>query len=241
MPPSPAPATPPTPRWQSIATVLLILHFFALGVGVVINLGGGRSLLGPSLSRVPLVKPYLQFLQMDLSYSFPLAGAGEDDGIHRLQLLRAGAEPADDSAVLAELPSSGMALRIRRQRYQNLAKQIALFDAAYDQSNDLRTEIPLGMVERWTKAEGLPAGDYTLRCLRIPSERLPQAVATEITYSYVMREGGLQQQAVKKPPPPPVVIRLMWDPLEGRYQGTREAAEGLRAFVTEAKQLAPGQ
>jgi hypothetical protein len=232
MPPSPAPATPQPPRWQSIATVLLILHFFALGVGVVVNLGGGRSLLGPSLSRVPLVKPYLQFLQMDLSYSFPLAGAGEDDGIHKLQLLRAGASPDEAGAILAELPSDSMVLRIRRHRYQNLAKQIALFDAAYDQSNDLRTAIPLAIVERWIKVEGLPADNYTLRCLRIPSQRLPQAIATEVTYSYVMREGGLQQQEVKKPPPPPIIIELIWDPHEGHYQGTRETAEGQRSFAT---------
>jgi hypothetical protein len=47
-----------------------------------------------------------------------------------------------------------------------------------------------------------------------------------------MREGGLQQQEVKKPPPPPIVIELIWDPHEGHYQGTRETAEGLRAFAT---------
>jgi hypothetical protein len=241
MPPSPAPATPPTPRWQSIATVLLILHLFALAIGVTVNLGGGRSMLSGSLRRVPLAQTYLQFLQMDLAYEFPLAGAGQDDGVHRLQLLKPDVPADATGAVLAQIPDDNMQPRIRRQRYQRLASFVAYFDDQFDQNNDLRTQLPLTMVERWTKAEGLEPGDYTLRCLRIPPKRLEKAIASEITYAYVMREGGLQQQAVQKPPPPPVTIHLVWDPLEGRYQGTREAAEGLRSFVTEPSQLAPGQ
>src|SRR5688572_4961292 len=45
-PPQKSPAAAQPPRWQSIATVLLILHFFCLGVGVAVNMGGGKSLLG---------------------------------------------------------------------------------------------------------------------------------------------------------------------------------------------------
>jgi hypothetical protein len=188
------------------------------------------------LRRVPLARSYLQLLQMDLAYGFPLAGAGPDDGVHRLQLLNPDVPPNATGAVLAQLPDDNMQPRIRRQRYQHLASHIAFFDDQFDQSNDLRTLAPLTIVARWTKAAGLEPGDYTFRCLRIPPKRLPAAIASEVTYSYVMREGGMQQQVVEKPPPPPITIHLVWDPAEGHYLGTRETAEGQRSFVAGGAQ-----
>jgi hypothetical protein len=239
MPAAPPAATAEPPRWQSIATVLLILHFFCLGVAVLVNMGAGKSMIGQALRRIPFVPQYLQFLQMDLAYEFPLAGAGPDDGVHRLQLLRADVAPDSTGAVLAELPDNTMVLRIRRQRYQHLASHVAYFDELFDENSDLRTKTPLSIVGRWTKAAGLEPGEYTLRCLRIPPKRLPQAIAAEVTYAYVMREGGLQQQVVEKPPPPPITIHLVWDPVEGRYQGARETAVGQRSEVVQPVSAAP--
>lgn len=224
-----APAAPP--RWQSIATVLIILHLFCLAIGVAINVGGGKSLVGQSLRNVPLARQYLRGIMMDLAYDFHLAGAEDDDGVHRLQLLKANAPLNDPGSVLAELPDDGSQLRIRRQRYQQLAFHVSFFDNLFAENNDLRTKLPLQVAERWVAAEGLPNDSYLLRCVKIPSKRLPRAIEADITYAYVMREGGLRQQVVEKPAPEPINIFMVWDPNEGHYQGAREAALGQRALV----------
>ena len=247
--PSPptAPAAPTTPRWQSIATVLLMLHFFCLAIGLAVNMGGGKSMLGQQLRRIPLARQYLQLLMMDMAYDFPLAGAGPDDGVHRLELRRMGASPTEPGEVLAELPNNATASRIRRQRYQQLAYHVAFFDDLFEENADLRTQLPIQIAERWVKAEGLTNEPYVLRCLRIPSKRLPRAIEADVTYAYVMREGGLQQQAVEAPPPDPITIFMVWDPVESRYQGARETAVGQRSEVIRPvaapphANLAPGQ
>ncbi len=224
-----APVAPP--RWQSIATVLIILHLFCLLIGVAINIGGGKSLVGQSLRNVPFARQYLRGLMMDLAYDFHLAGADEDDGIHRLELVKVDAKPNDPDAVLAELPNAATQSRIRRQRYQQLAYHVAFFDKLFAENNDLRTNLPLQVAERWVDAEGLPHDSYLLRCVKVPSQRLPRAIEADITYAYVMREGGLRQQVVEKPLPDPIKIFMVWDPHEGHYQGAREAALGQRALV----------
>jgi hypothetical protein len=66
---------------------------------------------------------------------------------------------------------------------------------------------------------------------------LPRAIEADITYAYVMREGGLRQQVVEKPLPSPINIFLVWDPIEEHFQGVREAALGQRSLVT--RQAAP--
>jgi hypothetical protein len=233
-----APAAPPA--WQSIATVLIILHLFCLLIGVAINVGGGKSLVGQSLRNVPLARQYLRALMMDIAYDFHLAGAEEDDGVHRLQLVEVGAKGNDPKAVLAELPRESDLSRIRRQRYQQLAFHVAFFDDLFEENNDLRTKLPLQIAERWVRAEGLPLESYQLRCVKLPSKRLPRAIEADITYAYVMREGGLRQQVVEKPLPDPIKIFMVWDPLEEQFQGTREAALGQRALVVGSTESPTG-
>jgi hypothetical protein len=244
----PAPAATQPPRWQNIATVLIIVHFFCLGVGIAVNMGGGKSLVGQSLRNVPFAREYLQLFLMDSSYDFRLAGAEADDGVHKLELRELGPSPAEPGQVIAELPSDDAAmLRIRRRRYQQLAYFVAFFDDLFDENADLRTQLPLDITQRWAKAEALPEGSYVLRCLRMPLKRLPRAIAADINYAYVMREGGLQQQVVEKPPPDPITIFVVWDPIESRYQGTREAKLEQRSEVVRPaaapplQELAPGQ
>lgn len=236
----PTPAVSQPPRWQSIATVLIIVHFFCLGVGIAVNMGAGKSIVGQSLRNVPFAREYLQLLLMDSSYDFRLAGAEPDDGVHKLQLREAGPSPAEPGEVIAELPSDSDAmLRIRRQRYQQLAYFVAFFDDLFDENADLRTQLPLAVAQRWAKAEAIPEGSYVLRGLRLPSKRLPRAIAADVNYAYVMREGGLQQQVVEKPPPDPITIFLVWDPVESRYQGTREAKPGQRSEVARPAAAPP--
>jgi hypothetical protein len=221
--------------------VLLIVHFFCLAVGIAVNMGGGKSLVGQSLRNVPLAREYLQLLLMDNSYDFRLAGAEADDGVHKLELRELGATPDAPGPVIAELPADDAMLRIRRQRYQQLAYFVAFFDDLFEENADLRTHLPLAIAQRWAKAEALAEGSYVLRCLRLPSKRLPRAIAADINYSYVMREGGLQQQVVEAPPPAPITIFLVWDPVESRYQGSREAAVGQRSEVVRPASAPPLQ
>src|SRR5690606_26018600 len=150
------------PAWQSIATVLIILHLFCLLIGVAINIGGGKSLVGQSLRNVPVARQNLRGLMMDPAYDFHLAGADEDDVVRRLQLVKVDAKPGDPDAVLAELPDDVAQLRIRRQRYQQLAYHVAFFDDLFAENNDLRTKLPLQVAERWIRAEGLPLDSYQL-------------------------------------------------------------------------------
>jgi hypothetical protein len=232
-PPPREPAARQSPRWRNIATVCLILHFFCMAISIAVNAGGNKSLVGQALRRVPLAREYLQLLMMDLAYDFRLAGADADDGVHRLQLVASNGPAAPDAPAVAELPSEGMTPRIRRQRYQQLAYHVAYFDELFTDNADLRTQLPLAIAGRWvrdlkTEAVGTP---YALRCFRIPSKRLPKAIEADITYAYVMREGGLAQQVVEAPPPPPINVFLVWDPLEERYQGSREAPIGERTVV----------
>ena len=228
--PRPAPvAAAQPPRWQTIATVLLILHFFCLAIGVAVNAGGGSSLVGQSLRRVPVAREYLQLLMMDIGYDFQLAGAEEDDGIHRLELYRGGAIAED--APIALLPNDDVTSRIRRQRYQQLAYWLAYFDDLFKENSDLRTQLPLAMAEGWISSQGLPPDSYILRCVKIPSKRLPKAIEADISYAYVMREGGLRQETVEKPLPPPITMFMVWSPDDGHYQGSREAPAGQAAEI----------
>src|SRR5262245_61785926 len=89
-PKSPA-ASPPgaAPVWQTIATVLIILHLFALGIGLATNVAGGKSLLAPALHRIPLVQSYIRFLWMNVGYDFHIASPLPEDGSHRLQIVAA--------------------------------------------------------------------------------------------------------------------------------------------------------
>jgi hypothetical protein len=189
------------------------------------------------LRNIPVARQYLQLLLMDMAYDFHLAGATDDDGVHQLQLRSAG----EAAELLAELPDEATTPRIRRQRYQQLAYHVAFFDELFKENADLRTQLPLQIAEQWVKDLDLAGEPYTFECRRIPSERLPRAIAADVTYSYVMREGGLAQQVVEKPPPPPITIRLVWDPTESRYQGSRLAPLGERSEVVRSAKLAPGQ
>lgn len=241
MPPKTAPAA--TPRWQSIATVLLILHLFCLAIGIAVSAGGGSSIVGQSLRGIPLTRPYLQLLMMDMAYDFRLAGVEENDGVHRLQLHRGGA--VAEAAPVGTLPDDATT-GIRRRRYEHLAYFISFFDDLFKENSDLRTQLPLAVAQRWVRQLDLPNDPYVLKCFRVPSKRLPKAVAADVSYAYVMREGGLTQETVEKPPPPPVNIFMVWDSEEARYQGSREAPAGQAAEVVRPpastnSNPAPGQ
>ena len=64
--------------WQTAISLLVFIHLFALFAAVVGNFGPVSPLRG-RLGAVPLLRPYLEFLDMDLAYNYHLVDASEFD------------------------------------------------------------------------------------------------------------------------------------------------------------------
>ena len=114
------------PAWQTAATVLIILHLFALGMGLATNVAGGKSLLAPALVPGPAGPAATsRLLWMNVGYDFHVASPLPEDGSHRLELRRparaARRNRADAECFPRRFPPPGIQPRIRRQRYQQLA------------------------------------------------------------------------------------------------------------------------
>jgi hypothetical protein len=224
----------PPPAWQSIATVLLMLHLFCLAMGLVTNANGGKSMLGPALRQIPLVRQYLQFLWMDMGYDYYIASPLPEDGAHRLQLA---AHPANSAEAKAKLPTplefidDAMQPRIRRQRYQQLAYHVAFFDELFAENSDIRTELPLAISETWLRELGAPHESYVLTCLREPAKRLPKAIERA---PGKVREGGPRMAGPAQFAPEKITVNLVWDPEEGHYQGSHAEPGGQNAEVVSS-------
>jgi hypothetical protein len=233
----PAPETHhAVPAWRTAATVLLILHLFFLGVGLAVNAGGGKSLLAPALFRIPLARTYLKLLWMDVGYDFYVASALPEDGSHRLELRAAREASAEAATVLAELPPPGMQPRIRRQRYQQLAYHVAFLDELYAENSDVRTELPLAIAETWLRELNAHGEPFDLTCWREPSVRLPKAIERAPSRP---REGGPRTTGPTLYEPVPITVHLVWNPDEGRYQGSRAEPEGQTAEVVRGAATLP--
>ncbi len=216
------------PAWQTAVTVLLILHLFCLGWSLASNSGGGKSLLAPALRQIPLVRNYLGLLWMDIAYDIHLASALPEDGSQSLVLDVEPGRAAGDLALPAQLPPEGMQPRIRRQRYQQLAYNVAYFDELFAENSDLRTQFPLAIAERWLRDLQAPHGSYLLTCRREPSKRLPKAVERAPSKP---REGGPRLAGPTLYETATVKIHLVWDPDETRYQASRAEPTGQTAEV----------
>lgn len=222
-------AAAPAPAWQTLATVLLIVHFFCLGMGLIANAAGGKSLIGPALRKIPYVRDYLSLLWMDVGYDFHLASPLPEDGTHRLQLSadpRVGA-PAD-LTLPRELTVDDMQPRLRRQRYQQLAYHVAFYDELFADASDLRTQLPLTIAEAWLRELGAPPQPYVLTCIREPSTRLPKAVERAPTKA---REGGPRTAGPALFASETITVYLVWNPEEAHYQGSRAEPTGQTSEV----------
>lgn len=224
-------ATASPPAWQTAATVLLILHLFCLAMGVIANAGGGKSMLGPALRSIPLVREYLQLAWMDIGYDFHLASPLPEDGTHRLRLSADPHAAAPPDALPVELTDDAMQPRIRRQRYQQLAYHVAFFDELFAENSDLRTELPLAIAQRWIRELDLPHEPYVLTCIREPSKRLPKAIERAPSKP---REGGPRMAGPATFEPVTIVVNLVWDPEENRYQGSRAEPDDQTSHVVRA-------
>lgn len=76
---------PPGESTRTVVSLLLFLHFFAVGVGVTSN--WVPSMLEAALRRVPFVTPYLGWLNFDRSYisQFTLTDGDPIDTVHTIE------------------------------------------------------------------------------------------------------------------------------------------------------------
>jgi len=230
--PSKPSVAPPAaaPAWQTVATVLIILHLFCLGIGLATNAAGGKSLLAPALFRIPGVQGYLRLLWMNYGYDFDLSSPLPEDGTHVLQVnVGADAVEPELSSLPAELPADGIQPNIRWRRYQLLAYHVAFFDELYAEIADIRTSLPLAIAGRWLRDLGAPPQSYVLTCLREPAVRLPKAV--ERAPSVRPREGGPKTAGPAVFETETITIYLVWDPETASYQASRAEPTGLTSEV----------
>ncbi len=227
---SAAPAAAP-PTWQTLATVLILVHLFCLAIGLATNVAGGKSLLAPALYRVPLAQRYLKLLWMNVGYDFYLASPLPEDGTTRLQLSAHPSVTAEVDGLPAEIPAASVWPRIRRQRYQQLAYHVAFLDELYAENSDVRTMLPLAIAETWLREHDAPPEPYVLTCTREPVARLPKAV--ERAPSVRPREGGPKAGPAAYEPET-ITINLVWDPETATYQGSRAEPVGQVSQIVAA-------
>jgi hypothetical protein len=237
-----APSLGAPPAWQTLATVVIILHFFALGIGLATGVAGGKSLLAPALYRVPAVATYLKLLWMNVPYDFHIASPLAEDGAHRLELTADPNSPPPSSVDLpAMLPAEEIEPRIRRKRYQDLIANVVLLDQLYAELPDRRTELPLAIAERWLRDLQAPQQPYLLTCVSEPAARLPKAV--ERAPVLKLKEGGPKTEGPAVFEAEKFNVYLVWDDDSQSYQGARSVPEGEAAQVVRdaANESSPGE
>jgi hypothetical protein len=202
-----------------VATVLIILHLFCVAIGVASNAGEQRSALGRTLRNIPAAPKYLQALFLDVAYDFELGGAAPRNGVHRLALLPAGKD-RNSEAALARLPTDDVVLRVRRQRYQNLAFHIAELDRVFAESPDDQTRLPITVAENWIARLGLEHKPYTVRCERVDSPRWQEDEESFDASGKARRSSGENSS---------FDIHLVWSTQAGHYEGFRAQEESLTA------------
>ncbi len=106
----------PAEGFRTLLSFLLFLHLFALFVAVASNVGP-VSAVRRQLANVPLVRPYLQWLHMDLGYNYHFTHATELDVDHVIELELG---QAADGAAAVQFPVQGLRPRVRARRYGNL-------------------------------------------------------------------------------------------------------------------------
>ncbi|MEO2049983.1 MAG: hypothetical protein ABGX16_25790 [Pirellulales bacterium] len=202
--PSPVPEETPqgVSTGQTVATVLLLLHLFCLAIGVVSNVGS-LSPIRQALRNVPFVPKYLQFLNMDRGYDYPLTLGAPDEGSYQLQLTTQ-ANGADSTII--RLPDSPTISRIRRHRYEYLALRIADLVAVYEGDPHHQTLLPAEIGNYLLRELSLPAGSYQLKVQHQASQRLedltmglaPEAPSTIVGINLMVSSTGELQLALQE-------------------------------------------
>ncbi len=192
---SSSPSESPTSFVRTLLSIILLLHLFCLAVGVLTNARPVSAVRG-ALANIPLVLDYLQLVQFDQAYDYPLTQGRPPDGEHRLQL-----EIAGSSDEVQYFPDDQMWPAIRRHRYQNLAAQIADLAVLFENNPHLQTLL-VTSVAKWMLIESnAPAGTHTLRC----QQRAPKSME-QFRFSVFSEEAGSPEAYETV-----IETRLLWD------------------------------
>ena len=153
-------AAPLPADWaRTLVSFLIFVHLFALVVAVISN--WNPSPLALRLRRVPLVKPYLEYLAMDQSYvplyGFTFGMTEDTDNTVEVEL-----KLADGSERSFTLPQAGISPRERWRRDARLAETAA--DLTGEQYRDLQSVVPQAIAAYFVKEHGAKGG--TIRCRR---------------------------------------------------------------------------
>lgn len=206
-----------SPGWQTACSVLILLHLFCLVIAILTNARPSSS-IRDALGNVPLAADYLRLVHIDQAYDFPLTQGRPSDGPHRLELELAGS--ADGPHML--FPDDSMWPTLRRQRYENLAFQIADLVLLFENDPHLQTLLVTGIAQWLLVQEDVPAGTHTLRCL----QRAPHSMEEFRTMglSNTDNSGEMIETVVE--------TRLLWDG-EGKLLVALAEKGNLTAPVTE--------
>lgn len=146
---------------QTTASFLLFLHLFALFVAVASN-ARPVSALRRDLRRTPFVTQYLQLLNMDLGYNYQLTYATELDTDHFVEIeLNWDGRSSSDADTL-KLPDKLIRFPLRRTRYHNLTRTMAILIEEETMESELPAAIARGMLHE----QGIDAGRHRFRCRR---------------------------------------------------------------------------
>jgi len=154
----------PSAGVRTLLSFLLFVHLFALCVAIASNarpLSGLRNQLG----YLPLVRPYLQLLHMDLAYNFHLTYALAEDTDPWIEIVPESDAPRDPSAQPEEastpamtFPQRGLEPNVRNNRYRNLMLTSFLL-AQNEVSEGL---LPKRIAARMMHENGIDSGTYRL-------------------------------------------------------------------------------
>lgn len=144
---------------RTLVSFLIFVHLFALVVAVLSN--WNPSPLALRLRRVPLVKPYLEYLAMDQSY-VPLYGFTFGMTEDTDDMVELGLTLADGSQRSFTLPQPGVWPRQRWRRDARLTETAA--DLTGEQYRDLQSVVPQAIAAYFATEYGAKGG--TIRCRR---------------------------------------------------------------------------
>lgn len=146
---------------RALISYLIFLHFFVLLVGIKSS-ASSSGLEQDLRNKVPGLKPYLQFLGMDLSYMFHLTyydGENVEDTDH---FVEADIKLPDGSTKLIVFGPSGFTPGVRSRRYERLAFRAARFGES--QNENIASLLPQVLARRIMLETG--SREITLRFRR---------------------------------------------------------------------------
>lgn len=163
---------------RTVVSFLLFLHFFALAVAVLSNWSPSPLSLG--LRKVPCLRAYLQFLDLDQSYIglFNLHDGLPEDTDAFVEVDLKFKDGTDEHVVV---PDSNIWPRQRRQHYARVAETAA----DLSENEDLQSVVPQAVAAylvRKAEAEGkkVRSGDVRVRRLLLqPMEAVASSLPAE--------------------------------------------------------------